>query len=148
MENLFDHPNQDLWQRRRKWIDKELEDAEIGMSYLVSDHATALFMDMQIAYCSGAWLSVIVMSVSVIDAHLRETEAMENDLGTAKLLNDYYSGEDINWLRILRNKYVHLNMDKPVLEMNAWFDNQKELEENATKAFKMTIYALFQSPGT
>lgn len=144
----FDYAKEDLWQNRRNWIDKELEDAEIGLSYLVSDHATSLFMDMQIAYCSGAWLSVIVMSVSVIDAHLRETEAMDNKIGTAKLLNDYYTGEDINWLRVLRNKYVHVSIDKPVLEMNDWFNNQLELEKAATKAFKMTIHALFQSPGT
>ena len=148
MEDIFEYPNQTLWQNRRNWVNKELEEAETGFSYLVSDHATALFMDMQIAYCAGAWLSVIIMSVSVIDAHLRETEAMDNEIGTAKLLNDYYTGEEINWLRVLRNKYVHANFDKPVLEMNAWFDNQNELEENATKAMTMTIKALFQSPGT
>jgi|GEM_PF-1975915 len=148
MDDLFEQSSSELWEQRRNWIDKELEEAEIGFSYLVSDHATALFMDMQIAFCAGAWLSVIVMAVSVIDAHLRETASNDNNIGTAKLLNEYYEGENINWLRKLRNTYVHLNMEKPTLEMNAWFNNQKELEADAVIAMQMTIKALFQNPGT
>lgn len=146
--DLFEYPNREIWQERRNWLDNELEKAETGFSYLVSDHSTALFMDMQIAYCSGAWLSVVIMSVSVIDAHLRETEAMDGKIGTAKLLTDYYEGENIDWLRQLRNRYVHHNLDKPILEMNDWFINQEQLELNATKAIEMTIKALFQNPGT
>ena len=146
--DLFEYPNKEVWQKRRTWLDNELEQAETGFSYLVSDHSTALFMDMQIAYCSGAWISVVIMSVSVIDAHLRETEATDSKIGTAKLLTEYYEGEDIDWLRQLRNKYVHHNLDNPILEMNDWFDKQNQLELNATKAIKMTIKALFQNSGT
>lgn len=146
--DLFEYPNREIWQKRRNWIDSELEKAEAGFSYLVSDHSTALFMDMQIAYCSGAWLSVVIMSVSVIDAHLRETEALDDKIGTAKLLTEYYEGENIDWLRQLRNRYVHHNLDKPILEMNDWFINQEQLELNATKAIEMTIKALFQNPET
>jgi hypothetical protein len=31
--------------------------------------------------------------------------------------------------------------------MNDWFDNQEQLEKDATRAMKMTISALFQNPG-
>lgn len=48
-----------------------------GGCYLVGDHATVLFMDSQACYCIGAWLSVIILLVSAIDAHLRETESLE-----------------------------------------------------------------------
>jgi hypothetical protein len=144
---LFDYTDKDNWNKRRQWLDDELEKAETGLVYAVSDHSTALFMDMQIAFCSGAWISIVIMSVSVIDSHLRETEAMDTSIGTAKLLKEYYEGEEIDWLRQLRNKYVHHNLDKPFLEMNDWFDNQEELEKDATKAMKMTISALFQNPG-
>lgn len=145
--DLFDYPDKEIWIKRRQWLDNELEEAETGLVYAVSDHSTALFMDMQIAYCSGAWISVVIMSVSVIDSHLRETEAMDTSIGTAKLLKEYYEGEEIDWLRQLRNKYVHHNLDKPFFEMNDWFDNQEQLEKDATKAMKMTISALFQNPG-
>lgn len=145
--DLFDYPNKEIWTKRRQWLDNELEKAETGLVYDVSYHSIVLFMDMQIAFCSGAWISVVIMSVSVIDSHLRENEAMDTSIGTAKLLKEYYEGEEIDWLRQLRNKYVHHNLDKPFIEMNDWFDNQEQLEENATKAMKMTISALFQNPG-
>ena len=146
--NIFDCPEIETWNKRREWVEFELEEAETGLSYLVSEHSTVLFMDMQIAYCSGAWISVIVMSISVIDSHLRETEAMDSTLGTARLLSEYYEGEDIDWLRQLRNKYVHHNLDKPIIEINNWFDNQEQLEKDASKAMKMTILSFFQSPGS
>lgn len=145
MDELFDCPEKEIWERRRTWVYDELEKAEVG-GHSVSDHSIALFMDMQKAFCTGAWISVIVMSISVIDAHLRETEADNNLIGTAKLLQEFYEGEGIDWLRKLRNRYVHHNLEKPFLEMNCWFNNQTSLEKDAYKAMKMTISALFQNP--
>ena len=143
---IFECPKIETWNSRREWLDKELEYAQTGLSYLVSDHSTALFMDMQLAFCAGAWISVIVMSISVIDSHFRETESGDNSIGTAKLLQDFYKGEEIDWLRKLRNRYVHHNLEKPLLDTNAWF-SQTRLEKDAYKAMKMTIAALFQNPG-
>ena len=141
--DIFDYTLPHIWQKRRDFIDKEIELADIG-SYDTCDHAVVLFMDMSRAYCAGAWISVIIMSVSVIDSHLRETEAMNDEIGTAKLLNDYYKGDDIDWLRKLRNRYVHYCIESPILESNDFFDKQEELEEYATTAIKMAIKALFQ----
>ncbi|MHA8069852.1 hypothetical protein ACS6L2_11260 [Aquirufa ecclesiirivi] len=61
--DLFDYPDKDIWSKRRQWLDDELEIAETGLLYSVSDYSTALFMDMQIAFCSGAWISIVIMSV-------------------------------------------------------------------------------------
>ena len=97
----------------------------------------------------GAWFSVIILSISVLDAHLRETESGDNKIRTAKLLNDnYYGAEDINRLRRLRNKYVHIELDEPILVMNAQFDKQtrKEMEKEAADAMEMVIKAFFHSP--
>ncbi len=146
---LFDFPDREIWQKRNDWIENEIEISMTGGSYLVSDHATALFADIQACYCIGAWLSVIILSISIIDAHLRETECLDENIGTAQLLNEYYNGPyDINWLRKLRNKYVHVDINSPALEMNHQYLKRSELEEDATKAIKMIIKAFFQSPGT
>lgn len=142
----MNYPSTEVWQKRRHWIDKELEDAEVGV-HDCCDHAIALFFDMCISYCAGAWISVIVTSISVIDAHLRGVEAMDDKIGTAKLLDEYYTGDNINWLRKLRNSYVHFDTNKEILGLNAHFDNQQLMEEDATVAMKMTIKALFQNPG-
>ena len=146
---LLDFPDKKTWENRNKWIEAEIEQSMTGYSYCVSDHAIALFFELQACFCIGAWLSVIILSVSVIDAHLRETEASDDKIGTAKLFDLYYEGnEDINWLRKLRNKYVHIDLDNPVLDMNIQFDKRKELEADATVAIKMVINAFFQSSGT
>lgn len=145
---LLNFPNKELWEKRNAWIESEIEQSMVGGSYMVSDHATALFLDLQACYCIGAWLSVVILSVSVIDAHLRETEAIDGKIGTAKLLDNYFSAEDINWLRRLRNKYVHVDINNPALEMNVQYYNRQALEKDATKAIKMVIKAFFQSPGT
>lgn len=145
---LLEFPDKDIWTKRSLWIENEIEQSIKG-SHLISDHGTALFLDLQSCYCIGAWLSVIILSVSIIDAHLRETEAMDNKIGTAQLLANYYLGkEDINWLRRLRNKYVHADIDNPILEMDHQYSKRNALEKDATKAIKIVIAAFFQSPGT
>lgn len=129
------------------WLEEQIEKANVGGSYILSEHATTLFMDMELAFCAGAWISVVVMSVSVIDVHLRETKAMDNKIGTAQLLSKYYEGENIDWLRQLRNKFVHLNLDNTLIETTDWYNNQQQLEKYAIEAMQMTISALFQSFG-
>ncbi len=146
---LFEFPKKSIWNERKDWIENEIEENMTGGSYLVSEQATALFSDLQACYCIGAWISVIILSVSIIDSHLRETETSNQNIGTAKLLNEYYFGkEDINWLRKLRNSYVHININNPALEMNDQYSKREEIEKNATKAVKIIIEAFFQSPGT
>lgn len=144
---LLDFPKKEIWLKRSKFVEDEIENAIKG-SHVVSDHSTAIFMELQACYSIGAWLSVIILSITVIDSHLRECEAMDNKIGTAKLLSDYFEGDDIDWLRKLRNKYVHSNINMPFLDMNAQFEKRDDYEKDATKALKMTISALFQNGGT
>jgi hypothetical protein len=146
-DKVFEITTAEIWKQREEWIDKTMEELEVG-SYLVSEHSTALFFDMRRAYCAGAWISVVVMAISVIDSHFRETESGDNKINTAKLLNEFYGGDDIEWLRKLRNKYVHLNLDAPFLEMDTWFKNYDQLEADAKKAMQITLKAFFLNPGT
>lgn len=148
MEQL-DLPDRKTWEERNDWINSMLFERSERGSYLVSDQATALLVDLQACYCVGAWLSVIILSISIIDAQLRETEACDNEIGTAKLLTEYYSGKgDINWLRKLRNKYVHINIEKPALCIDDQHLNRNKMQQDARKAIEMVIDTFFQSPGT
>jgi hypothetical protein len=147
MEQL-DCPSQDIWEQRQQWFEHCLEEAQHPLAnYIVSDHATALLVELQACYCVGAWVSVVILSISIIDAQIRETEAGDGRIGTAKLLTEYYAGHDINWLRKLRNKYVHIDIDSPALTIDDQYMKRKEMEADATKAIKMVIRSFFQSPG-
>ena len=147
MEQL-DCPSLEIWEQRRQWFERCLDEVQHPFAnYIVSDHATALLVELQACYCVGAGVSVIILSISIIDAQLRETEAGDGRIGTAKLLNEYYGGDEINWLRKLRNKYVHIDIDSPALKVDDQYLKRKELETDATKAIKMVIRSFFQSPG-
>lgn len=135
----------EIWQQRQVWIDEELEQAERG-GHIISEYVLALFMDMSLAYCAGAWVSVIIMSVTIMDAHFRE-ETLDNNTRMAKLLRDNYEGGNIDWLRKLRNKYVHHNIDNQIINAeNCYCLQGKEIEQDAITAIKMVIKALFQNP--
>ena len=144
MENSYGQIPPEIWQQRQNWIDEELEKAEVA-GHAMSDYALVLFQDMELAYCAGAWISVIIMSVSIIDAHLRE-DVGDDKMGTAQLFSNYYEGENIDWLRRLRNKYVHYNINNPILDLDSYYSKEKELEQDARTAIKMVIKALFQTP--
>jgi hypothetical protein len=146
-DKVFEITSNETWKERAEWIDNTIEELEVG-SYLVSEHSTALFFDMRRAYCAGAWISVVVMAISVMDSHFRETESGDNKINTAILLNEFYAGEDVEWLRKLRNKYVHINLDAPFLEMDTWFNDYNRLEVDAKKAMMITIKSFFLNPGT
>jgi hypothetical protein len=145
----LEHPDFEIWEERKGWFENELESKQHPMAnYLLSDQGTALLVDIQSCYCAGAFLSVIILSVSIIDAQLRETEALDSKIGTAKLLGEYFTGKDINWLRRLRNKYVHVDIDNPALTIDDQYNNRKQMETDARRAIQMVIHAFFQSPGT
>lgn len=134
-----------LWQQRRFYIDELLDEFDIHESSMVSDHATALFMDLQACFCTGAWLSVIIISVSVIDAHLRDIHEVPNSVPIHEVLTNYHEGPDADWLRRIRNGYVHLHPERTNLVMNVQFNQRAQFEQDAKRAMRMTVSTLFQN---
>jgi hypothetical protein len=59
----------------------------------------------------------------------------------------YYEDPDSNWLRKVRNRYVHLNVNDPGLNIDRQYDKRKELGNDATKAITMVVITLLQNPG-
>lgn len=147
MEQL-ECPTAEVWEQRRQWFEQRLDEAQHPLaSYIVSDHATALLVDLQACYCAGTWIAVVILSISIIDAQIRETEGLDEKIGTAQLLKQYFTGEEIDWLRKLRNKYVHIEINKPALCIDDQYNRRKEMEAEATRAVEMVIHSFFQSPG-
>ena len=145
----IDYPDKDIWNDRKLWFEAELNRYQHPLaSYTVSDHATALLVELQCCYCAGAFITTLILAVSIIDAQLRETEALDNKIGTAPLLNKYFSGKDINWLRRLRNKYVHVDINNPALTIDLQYSQREEMEIDSKRAIQMVMHAFFQSPGT
>lgn len=47
IEKVFEITSAEKWKQRDEWIDKIIEELEVG-TYLVSEHSTALFFDMSV----------------------------------------------------------------------------------------------------
>ncbi|ULQ52165.1 hypothetical protein [Flavihumibacter fluvii] len=148
MEQL-EYPDFKIWSERKQWFENELDKKQHPLAnYLISDQASALLVELQACFCLGAFISAIIISVSIIDAQLRETESLDNKINTAELLKRFYSGNEIDWLRKLRNRYVHVNITQQSLSIDDQYNSRELMENNAKKSVNMVFQALFQSPGT
>src|SRR5436853_443697 len=70
MEHL-EYPSKQLWEERRHWFEALEEESRGEGNYLVSEQACALIAEVQSVFCAGAWVAVVILVLSIIDAQLR-----------------------------------------------------------------------------
>ena len=146
MDHL-EHPSKRLWEDRRIWFELLLDQHESLGSYLVSEQACALIAEAQSCFCAGAWVSVIILAFTVIDAQVRETET-PNFKGTSKKLLEVLGfGERYQKLRKRRNELIHLNIDNPAVSVDQQWGNRRELEGEAREAVGLMIEAFYSNAG-
>jgi hypothetical protein len=112
----------------------------------VSTSALLLEVDIRLAFCAGAWLSVIVLAAAAIEAQFRQVYTDDYDSKTFDL---YGPNGDLHWLRELRNEILHAS--KPGTKSRLWKQPtnnlracQAAMEPEAKRAVSMmfrTIYA-------
>lgn len=147
MEHL-DFPDEASWNERSLWFDSLLEKKQGLGSYFVSEQATALSSELKAVYCCGAWYTVFILAVAIIDAQFREYELPDHKGSAFALAKDLNFNPDFDWLRKKRNKLVHINIDSPAAAMDDYLTKKAELETDAKKAIKIVCEALSLSPGT
>ena len=147
MDHL-DFPNETVWNSRNDWFIDVLERRQGIGSYFISEHATALLSELQAIYCCGAWYTVIILSVSIIDAQLREYEMPDHKGSTFDLATKLNFNPDFDWLRKKRNKLVHIDIDNPSAAMDDYSTKAEELKADAERAVNIVCDALFLSPGS
>lgn len=143
----LEHPSIELWEKRRRWFESIAEKAQGEGSYLVSEQACALTADVQAAFCVGAWVGVILLSMAVIDAALRETEVPGFSGNTKKLLEAVNGNLRLQSLRKRRNELVHVDSEKPALTVDQQWIERDKLEAEAREAIQLMFEAFFLSPG-
>ncbi len=70
----------------------------------VSNKAFSLLYQMELCYAAGAYYACLIMASTAIEASLSEQVPGKNLY--EKLANSGYK-EECNWLRVLRNSFVH-----------------------------------------
>ena len=146
-----DHVSEAVWSDRYEWLRKtEEEEAGVWGSILLSPQGTLLTYDLEIAFCAGAWVSVIVLAHAAIDATIRDTELGDYDSNSKKIFgNDH----DLQWLRVVRNRLVHVShpaRKPPISEemLNDVAAFQGSLEADARRAISLVFRSIYASPGT
>lgn len=147
MEHL-EYPKEKLWKSRQEWFENLLNKYESAGSYLVSEQACALIAEAQSCFCAGAWVGVIILTFTIIDAQLRETEISDFKGNSKELIDILGFDERFQTLRKRRNKLIHLDINNPAITVDQQWGNRKELEEEARESIKLMVEAFYSNPGT
>ena len=136
MEHL-DRPDEITWDERRLWF--EAREAEIGRggAGTLSEQACALMIDLQAAFCAGAWAAVVILAAVIVDAQMREARGGPERPAPAER----------QWLRRLRNALVHEDPTKPALTLEDHWTGRGEWETYARRAVEAALAALYPAPG-
>ena len=110
----------------------------------LNPHARVLFEEYKIAFEKKMWASVTILSLTIIDNILNDTDNLYYVDGLD--INHFKSSKDFHWLRIRRNQILHF--EKPVEGFLGNKDSDKTLKLDAVRAdktLKECIYILFRN---
>ncbi|MGA2555564.1 MAG: hypothetical protein ABSG04_04745 [Verrucomicrobiota bacterium] len=136
----------EVWDERYAWI-RTLEESERHAlaSYVLSSQGVFIAYDLEIAFCAGAWVSVIVLAHAVIDATLRDTELGDYASNSKKVFG---GNAELEWLRKFRNSLVHVREGYDPSDLDKLDSYHAMLEDDARRAMKLVYRTIFANPGT
>lgn len=144
----IEHPSKLTWEERRKWFEGIFDIDAHGGSYIIGEHAAGLLVDFQAIYCAGAFVSVLIVACTIVDAHLRETEfglKFNGSIQETFAASRYES--DLEWLRKRRNELVHFNANRPLpTSIDDQWSNRLAQEADARFAIELVANVLFENP--
>jgi hypothetical protein len=131
--------------RNRRFSMAAISAGPLKNGQVISSHALLLEVDLRLAYCAGAWLSVIVLACAAIEAQARQVTASDYSSPARDL---FANNPELQCLRVLRNELVHAAAPGTVSQV--WRvgggdigANQRALEAEATKAVELMFQAIY-----
>ncbi len=139
MLELIERPSERLWEARKDWLARQEEAHAAGGAGRLSEQAAALMVELQRAFCSGAWVAVVILAGAIVDAQAFNSGFPEHS-----------RGEDQAWLRGLRNRLMHEQQGAPAITMEDQWLRGPEWEASAKRASDLAMEALYvwgRNPG-
>ena len=96
----------------------------------LNPHARVLFEEYNIAFENKMWASVIILSLTIIDNILNDTDNLDYVDGLD--VNHFKSSKDFHWLRMRRNQILHF--ENPIEGFFGNKDSEKTLKLDAVRA--------------
>ena len=138
MEQL-EPPDDAVWDERRLWFEaREASCAKAGAP-APSEQACALMIDLQAAYCAGAFSAAIVLAAAIVDA--QALPGAPREAGVVGL-----DRKTLRWLRGLRNRLVHEDPANPAITIEDHWMKRDVWERRTRRAVEATFAALY--PGS
>jgi hypothetical protein len=135
MEHL-DPPEVAVWDERRLWFEEREAARSRAGAPAPGEQACALMIDLQAAFCAGAWTAAIVLAAAIVDAQVSPGADRRADLpGLAR--------KELRWLRGLRNRLVHDDPGNPVITVEDHWLNRDTWERAARRAVAAALAALY-----
>ena len=145
---FLDYPSNEEWSECERWFEQQNESYTGLGSYLVSEQACALIGEVQVAFCAGAWLAVLVLTIAVVEAQLREIEFPDFRGNTKQLLTNAGVNKELQKLRERRNSIIHLDAMRPAITVEQQWSDRTQLESEARNAIRLMFETFYMSPGT
>tara|TARA_B100000963_G_scaffold271207_1_gene239392 strand:- start:23 stop:391 length:369 start_codon:yes stop_codon:yes gene_type:complete len=96
----------------------------------LNPHARLLLKEYNIAFENKMWASVMILSLTIIDNILNDTDNLDYVDGLD--INHFKSSKDFHWLRIRRNQILHF--ENPVEGFLGNKDSENTLKLDAARA--------------
>ena len=132
----LERPEEAIWDARRLWFEaREGSSAKAGAP-APSEQACALMIDLQAAFCAGAFSAAIILAAAIVDA--QATPGASRDAGVPGL-----DRKTLRWLRGLRNRLVHEDPANPALTIEDHWMKRDIWERRARRAVETAFAALY-----
>lgn len=141
VQPLLAPPSHRLWNERQAWFQRRLDDSYGDTPPAIGEQAEALLIDLQLAFCAGAWVAVVILAQTVLDADMADRAAAAMQGGDGLVLNEIRFGRDYVWLRNRRNDLVH-EEGRTALTMRDQTQHRAHLESEARRAVELLFKAL------
>jgi hypothetical protein len=146
MQGWLDYPDKNEWESRERWFEQVAEIPDDGW-YDTGEQSCALIGEVQMAFCAGAWVAVIVLCMAVVDSQLRETEFPEFSGNTKQLMSYADVNPKLQYLRQKRNEIIHVDPKNPAITLDKQWCNRSMLEQQAREAVTLMFQAFYSNPG-
>ncbi len=131
MEHL-ERPAELDWDERRLWFEEqEAVHSRDGVAEL-SEQACALMIDLQAAFCAGAWTAVVILAAAIVDAQSFHAG-----------FPGHGAPEERSWLRGLRNALLHEDRKNPVITVEDQWSRRADWEKAARRAVALAFDVLY-----
>ena len=135
MEHL-ERPDELTWEERRLWFEEQEAAASAAGAQRLSEQACALMVDLQAAFCAGAWTAVVILAAAIVDAQAFHAGFPADG-----------KRDDRAWLRGLRNALVHENPKDPAITVEDQWLKRDHWARTARRAVSTALDTLYGAPG-